>query len=148
MKLLSETARVCLALIFLFAAGAKLVSPDAFSRQVATLFGDLGLHALAANDIALMMIVGIVVIAEAAIGIVLLLNYRADRVLPLTALMVLVFLVINMTRLQSTPNADCGCFGDLLQVSYYHTFLLDLAMLALTLFLMKVEEVGALVSEV
>ncbi len=101
------SARLCLGLVLVVAAVAKLLDLNGFARRV----GDFGL----VYDAAVTPTAWAIVLAELLIGISLMLRLRGS-VTCVTALLLL-FISVLTYGLALGLDVECGCFGPAVQLS-------------------------------
>ncbi|MFP3938704.1 MAG: DoxX family protein [Thermoanaerobaculia bacterium] len=139
--LLGTLGGVALGAVFLFAAWAKAIHPDAFVEEIAGRGLTFGLGAGAVAFLALAL--------EAGLGALLVLGVRRLWVLVPTALLVLFFLFLTGQDYYraaaglEVDSASCGCFGNLVQRTPAEAFWQDLALMVPALALAFVGRRGA-----
>ncbi|HEX2252902.1 MAG TPA: MauE/DoxX family redox-associated membrane protein [Thermoanaerobaculia bacterium] len=122
-------AGVFLGALYLVAAWAKAITPDAFAEQIRVEGLDFLLPAMAVALVALAL--------EAGLGVALMLALRRLWVLVPTALLTVFFLVLTGRAWYLSAHglredvAGCGCFGNLVERSPAEAFWQDLLLLGL-----------------
>ena len=127
LRLLGTAGGVFLGAVFLFAAWAKAIDPNAFVGEIASRGLTFGLGAGAVAFLALAL--------EAGLGTLLLVGVRRLWVLVPAALLVVFFLFLTGQDYYRSlvgielDSAACGCFGNLVQRTPAQAFWQDLLLL-------------------
>ena len=126
-KILTETLRILLGLLFVFSGFVKAVDPLGSAYKFQEYFMVFGLPWL----VPLALLASFILSAfEFALGVCILLGaYRQ-----VTSFLILAFMLV-MTSLTfylaiANPVSDCGCFGDALIISNWETFIKNIFLLA------------------
>jgi hypothetical protein len=126
-RALGTAAAVFLGAVFLFAAYAKAIDPEAFAEQIETEGMTLGLPAMAVALAGLAL--------ETGLGAALVLAVRRLWVLVPAALLSAYFLFLGgrnwwlVETGRRAPDASCGCFGNLVERTPAEAFGQDLLLL-------------------
>jgi uncharacterized membrane protein YphA (DoxX/SURF4 family) len=135
MKVIKLIFRFVLGIVFTFSGIVKAIDPLGSEYKFTDYFTEaFGMPSLSSIS----MILGIVLAAfEFLVGICLLLNVKPR----LSALGALIFMVIftplTLYIAIFSPVEDCGCFGDAIKLSNWDTFIKNLVMLPMAIFLFK-----------
>lgn len=150
MKGMVNTAKVLVGVLFIVSGLVKANDPLGLSYKMQEFFevwnGDLALshfflkNALIAfftflNAHALALSICMIVL-EIMAGVALLIGWRKKFVLPLLLVLIVFFTFLTGYAYASGKFKNCGCFGDCLPISPLASFLKDIVLLLLILFLM------------
>ena len=132
-KLLLLLSRIIVGTTFLFSGMVKAVDPLGFTYKIQDYLIVTGLTQLfpLALPLALLMVV-----AEFSLGLFLLLGIYRRETTRMILLFMLIFTPLTLWIALTNPVADCGCFGDALIISNWHTFFKNLILLAGSLLLL------------
>lgn len=135
MKILTHIARFTVGALFIFSGFIKLNDPLGFSYKLQEYFSAevLGLEFL--SPYALLIAI-ILVIVEILLGIALLLGHRKKIVLWLLIAMIGFFTFLTFYSAYFDKVTDCGCFGDAIPLVPWESFIKDVILLMLILFLL------------
>ena len=135
MKLLTHIARFIVGALFIFSGFIKLNDPLGFSYKLQEYFSAevLGLEFL--SPYALLIAI-VLVIVEILLGIALLIGHRKKITLWLLLLMIAFFTFLTFYSAYFNKVTDCGCFGDAIPLVPWESFIKDVILLVLILFLM------------
>ncbi len=135
MKVLTHIARFIVGALFIFSGFIKLNDPLGFSYKLQEYFSAevLGLEFL--SPYALLIAI-ILVIVEILLGIALLIGHRKKITLWLLLLMIAFFTFLTFYSAYFNKVTDCGCFGDAIPLVPWESFIKDVILLVLILFLM------------
>ncbi|MEP0263941.1 BT_3928 family protein [Dokdonia sp.] len=134
MKIFVHIARFLVGALFIFSGFIKLNDPLGFSYKLQEYFSPevLGLEFL--SPFALLISI-VLVIVEVILGIMLLLGYYKKTTLWLLLAMILFFTFLTFYSAYFNKVTDCGCFGDAIPLVPWESFIKDLILLVLILFL-------------
>lgn len=118
-KFLIELSRVIVGVTFLFSGFVKAIDPLGFTYKIQDYLINLNLVELFQFALPLAIIL---VVAEFALGALLLLGLYRKPVTILVALMMIFFTPFTFWVALTNPVEDCGCFGDALVISNWQTF--------------------------
>ena len=131
-KFFIELSRIILGATFLFSGFVKAIDPLGFTYKIQDYLVKLNLIDL--YQLALPMAV-IMVVAEFLLGALLLLGLYRRPVIILIALFMIFFTPFTLWIALTNPVEDCGCFGDALVISNWHTFYKNLILATGAIFL-------------
>ena len=94
--------RLCLAIIFIYAGGAKLIDPKAFARTISS-------YDLLPGSFLPFVAIGLPIL-EVLVGIGFFLDLRGSLTV-ITGLLLMFFFVLGY-GIANDMNIDCGCFGE------------------------------------
>ncbi len=134
MKILVHIARFLVGALFIFSGFIKLNDPLGFSYKLQEYFAPEVLNLEFLSPYALLISV-ILVIVEVLLGIALLIGYRKKVTLWLLLAMILFFTFLTFYSAYFNKVTDCGCFGDAIPLVPWESFIKDLILLVLILFL-------------
>jgi uncharacterized membrane protein YphA (DoxX/SURF4 family) len=130
-KVLLNTARVILGLCFVFSGFAKAVDPLGTMYKINDYLEAFGMVYL--TDLSFLMSVSLSA-AEFFLGMALLLGVWKRSVTLLLLVFMLFLTPLTLYIAIKNPVTDCGCFGDVLVLSNTVTFIKNLFLLALAIF--------------
>ncbi len=130
---LVECTRLLVGVTFLFSGFVKAIDPSGFAYKIEDYLIAFQLVELfpLALPAALLMVV-----AEFALGVMLLLGVYRKWTLRLIGLFMLFYTPLTLWIALTNPVEDCGCFGDAFIISNWQTFYKNLLLLLGTLFLL------------
>ncbi|HHU25645.1 MAG TPA: DoxX family protein [Bacteroidales bacterium] len=130
---LVEFTRLLVGATFLFSGFVKAIDPSGFAYKIEDYLIAFQLVELfpLAQPAALLMVV-----AEFALGVMLLLGVYRKWTLRLIGLFMLFYTPLTLWIALTNPVEDCGCFGDAFIISNWQTFYKNLLLLLGTLFLL------------
>ncbi len=130
---LVECTRLLVGVTFLFSGFVKAIDPSGFAYKIEDYLIAFQLVELfpLALPAALLMVV-----AEFALGVTLLLGVYRRWTLRLIGLFMLFYTPLTLWIALTNPVEDCGCFGDAFVISNWQTFYKNLLLLLGTLFLL------------
>ncbi len=132
MKICLSVSRIFLGLLFVFSGFVKVVDPWGTAYKFTDYFTAFGWDFF--YDFALVFSV-LLSVAELLIGICLLLRLKM-KVTTMAALSFMVFFTLLTLWIALTnPVSDCGCFGDAIKLGNWETFIKNLIMLPIAIFL-------------
>jgi uncharacterized membrane protein YphA (DoxX/SURF4 family) len=132
MKLLLTISRIIVGVLFIFSGLVKANDPLGLSYKMQEFFEVWGLHGL--NDLTLGF--SIVMIAfEIIAGVAVLIGWRFRLFSWLLLLLIIFFTFLTGYAVLSGKIRECGCFGDCIKLTAMDSFIKDLILLALILFL-------------
>ncbi len=128
-----EFTRLLVGATFLFSGFVKAIDPSGFAYKIEDYLIAFQLVELfpLAQPAALLMVV-----AEFALGVMLLLGVYRKWTLRLIGLFMLFYTPLTLWIALTNPVEDCGCFGDAFIISNWQTFYKNLLLLLGTLFLL------------
>lgn len=132
MKFLLIISRIIVGLLFIFSGLVKANDPLGLSYKMQEFFEVWGLHGL--NHLTLGF--SIVMIAfEIIAGVAVLIGWRFRLFSWLLLLLIIFFTFLTGYAVLSGKIRECGCFGDCIKLTAMDSFIKDLILLALIIFL-------------
>jgi uncharacterized membrane protein YphA (DoxX/SURF4 family) len=132
MKALLNLSRIIVGILFIFSGLVKANDPMGLSYKMQEFFEVWGLHAL--NDYTLLL--SLVMNAfEIVAGVAVLLGWRMRLFSWLLLLLIIFFTFLTGYALLSGKIKTCGCFGDCIPLTPLQSFIKDLLLLVLILFI-------------
>lgn len=132
MKVFANIARLIVGVLFIFSGLVKANDPLGLSYKMQEFFEVWNWHAL--NEYTLAFSV-IMIAFEIIAGVAVLLGWRMNLFIWLLLLLIVFFTFLTGYALFSGKIRECGCFGDCIPLQAYQSFIKDLALLVLILFL-------------
>lgn len=130
MKLLRNTSRILLGMVFLFSGFVKGIDILGSTYKFTDYFNALGTEW--ASGLAPVLAI-VLSFSEFAIGAALVLNYYTRFVAWLSLVFMSFFLPLTLFIAIKNPVTDCGCFGDALIITNWQTFFKNIVLMALAL---------------
>jgi uncharacterized membrane protein YphA (DoxX/SURF4 family) len=130
MKKLKDAFRILLGLTFIFSGFVKGIDPLGSTYKFTDYFNSFGFAWATQLSFILAILLSL---AEFAIGIALVFNYRMKFFAWLSLLFMGFFLPLSMYIAIKNPVTDCGCFGDALVLSNWQTFYKNVVFAALAI---------------
>ena len=127
------TARLLVAVVFLFSAVVKTLDPYGTVLKLEEYFAAAGVEWL--DEGSAFMAVALVTI-ESLLGAALLVGAWPRTMARLAVVVCSLFALLTLWVVIANPVADCGCFGDLIVLSNGATFAKNLLLLALSIVLL------------
>lgn len=138
MKNLDKVVRWFVGILFIFSGLVKLNDPmgtgikmeeyfEVFSTDISSLF-----HYLVPFSLSVGLFV---VILEILLGIAVLINYRMNLTTWILLLLIIFFTFLTFYSAAFNKVTDCGCFGDAIPLNPWQSFVKDILLLILTVFL-------------
>lgn len=134
MKILISIARFLVGALFIFSGFIKLNDPVGFSYKLQDYFSPEVLNLEFLSPYALLIAI-ILVIAEVLLGVALLIGYAKKWTLGLLLAMIVFFTFLTFYSAYFNKVTDCGCFGDAIPLVPWESFIKDVILLVLILFL-------------
>lgn len=134
MKILVHIARFIVGSLFIFSGFIKLNDPLGFSYKLQEYFTPEVLNLEFLSPYALLLSV-VLVIVEIILGITLLLGHTRKLTLWLLLAMIAFFTFLTFYSAYFDKVTDCGCFGDAIPLVPWESFVKDVILLVLILFL-------------
>lgn len=135
MKFLTHIARFIVGALFIFSGFIKLNDPLGFSYKLQEYFSAEVLDLEFLSPYALLLSV-VLVVVEILLGIALLLGYKKKITLWLLLAMIAFFTFLTFYSAYFNKVTDCGCFGDAIPLVPWESFIKDVILLVLILFLL------------
>lgn len=139
--ILFRVSRYVMALLFIFSGVAKGINPFGLSIQLGEYFSAMGLDFLAP-----LAGIGAVVLpaVETLIGLMLLVGLSRRLASWAVMLFMAFFTLLTLWIAIYNPVTDCGCFGDLLKITNWQTFIKNIVLLpfAVVLFVTRNKAMG------
>lgn len=143
-KLLSVT-RYIVGILFIFSGLIKANDPMGLSYKMQEFFEVWGIHGL--NDYSLALSV-LMIAFEIIAGVAVIIGWRFRLFSWLLLLLIIFFTFLTAYAMFSGKIRECGCFGDCIKLQARDSFIKDLLLLAMILFLfVNRKKVGSMVSE-
>lgn len=132
MKILISLARIIVGILFIFSGLVKANDPLGLSYKMQEFFELWGLHGL--NSYTLAFSVAMIAF-EIIAGIAVLVGWKMNLFSWLLLLLIIFFTFLTGYAVITGKPKECGCFGDCIPLTAQQSFLKDLLLLALILFL-------------
>lgn len=110
--------------ILLFSAGSKLFG---FTNSVLEV-KHLTRFILSLPETIYPVLAACLITIEFLLGLALLFKRKITLVLPASLMLSVLFLGINLFRMLFDADENCGCFGEVLSITTYYSFILDVIM--------------------
>ena len=133
MKTLRISSRTLVGLVFMFSGFVKGVDPLGSVYKFKEYFEVYGMEWL--NPLALTLAI-LLCAVEFTIGIMLVFGVKPKLSSWLAFVMMFFFTVLTLISAINNPVSDCGCFGDAIKLTNWHTFYKNAILIALVLFLL------------
>lgn len=133
MKFIIQIIRVLVGLLFIFSGLVKAIDPLGLSFKMQEFFELWGWSGL--NHLTLALSIGMIAF-EIVAGVALLLGWQAKWVSWLLLVLILFFTFLTGYAYFSGKFKNCGCFGDCIPISSLTSFVKDIILLVLILFLL------------
>lgn len=134
MKTLAQLARIIVGALFIFSGFVKLVDPIGSQYKFEEYFSEGVLNLEFLIPYALPFAI-FLVISEIVLGIALLVGWKAKFTVRSLVVMILFFLFLTGYSAYFDKVTDCGCFGDAIKLKPWETFIKDVILTVLILFL-------------
>ena len=118
---------------FIFSGFVKAVDPLGTSYKIEEYFVEFGMTFLEPYTLAFSVIT---IVLEIVIGVTLLLGYLRDITVILLLLLIIFFTFLTGYTTFTGHVTDCGCFGDFLKIEPKQSFMKDIFLSVLILFLL------------
>lgn len=125
-KILAETCRLLLGLVFLFSGASKAVDPVGGTIKISEYLSSFGLDSL--QSFSLPFAINLAAV-EFTLGACMFLGVYRRYASFLTLLMMLFMTPLTLYLALYNPVADCGCFGEALIITNWQTFYKNLVLL-------------------
>lgn len=139
--ILFKISRYVMALLFIFSGVAKGINPFGLSIQLGEYFSAMGLDFLAP-----LAGIGAIILpaVETLIGLMLLVGLCRKLASWAVMLFMAFFTLLTLWIAIYNPVTDCGCFGDLLKITNWQTFIKNIILLpfAVVLFVTRNKAMG------
>jgi len=132
MKPLLTISRIIVGALFIFSGLIKANDPLGLSYKMQEFFEVWGWHGL--NDFTLALSV-VMIAFEIIAGVAVLLGWRFKLFSWLLLLLIIFFTFLTGYAVLSGKIKECGCFGDCIKLTAWDSFIKDLVLLGLILFL-------------
>ena len=132
MKILLQVCRVLVGLLFIFSGLVKANDPLGLSYKMQEFFEVWGWQALNGFTLAFALIMNFL---EIVAGVALLVGWRIKPITRLLVLMIVFFTFLTGYALFSGKFRSCGCFGDCIPISPMQSFIKDLLLVAMIVFI-------------
>ncbi len=133
MKVVLNIARIFVGVLFIFSGLIKANDPLGLSYKMQEFFEVWGWNKL--NDYSLMLSL-VMNVFEVVAGIALLVGYRMKLISWLLFLLIIFFTFLTGYAYLSGKIKTCGCFGDCVPLTAFQSFLKDIILFVLTLFIL------------
>lgn len=134
MKLLVNIGRILVGVLFVFSGFIKLNDPVGFSYKLQEYFGETVLNLEFLIPFALVIAI-VLVVFELVLGIMLLIGYLPKFTIWSLLLMIVFFTFLTFYSAYFNKVTDCGCFGDAIPLTPWQSFIKDVILLVLIVFL-------------
>jgi len=140
MKKLVIFARIIVGTLFIFSGLVKAIDPLGLTYKMQEFFEVWAADGYFVTIVNLLnqysfWVAIIMITAEVALGVALLIGWRKNLVLQLLFLLILFFTFLTSYVLFSGKIRSCGCFGDCIPLTPIQTFTKDIILLLLSVFL-------------
>lgn len=125
-KILAETCRLLLGLVFLFSGASKAVDPVGGTIKISEYLSSFGLDSL--QSFSLPFAINLAAV-EFTLGTCMFLGVYRRYASFLTLLMMLFMTPLTLYLALYNPVADCGCFGEALIITNWQTFYKNVVLL-------------------
>lgn len=123
--------------VFIFSGAVKCVDPVGTAIYVDKYLATYSLSAFAVvSDV----IAVALIVVEFAVGLLLVLGVWRRGVALLSSAMLLIFFVVTLLGATVLPIGDCGCFGDAVKLTPWQTFIKNLVLLPISIYLWRNSE--------
>ncbi len=147
MNIITQIARILVAVTFIFSGFVKLVDPLGSAYKFEEYFGADVLNLEFLVPYALQFSIGLI-LAEIMLGVMLLLGYKHKFTVWSLFAITLLFLFLTWYSAYFDKVTDCGCFGDAITLTPWETFYKNIILIALIILLIKrVYDIQPLISE-
>lgn len=133
MKIVNILVRWLVGLLFIFSGLIKANDPSGLSYKMQEFFEVWGWHGL--HDYTLLFAMGMNLL-EVVAGIALIVNWRLKQTSWLLLLLIIFFSFLTGYALLSGKIKTCGCFGDCLPLTPLQSFIKDLLLLVLIVYIL------------
>ena len=133
-KILVETCRLLLGVVFLFSGATKAVDPQGGAIKIADYLVAFGLDSF--KELSLFFAFNLSAV-EFALGVTLLLGVYRRYAAWLTLLMMCFMTPLTLYLALFDPVSDCGCFGEALLLTNWQTFFKNVVLLAAACYLWR-----------
>ncbi|MFM8432337.1 MAG: BT_3928 family protein [Bacteroidota bacterium] len=145
MKVIAQISRLLVGALFIFSGFIKANDPLGFSYKLDEYFVVFGIPWM--SSVTLLMAIGICAF-EIGLGVALLLGAKMNFTSWSLLLMIVFFTFLTFWSWKFDVVKDCGCFGDFMHLEPFQSFMKDVILLVLILFIfLKRHEIGPLVGE-
>lgn len=145
MKIIAQISRVLVGALFIFSGWIKANDPLGFSYKLDEYFNVFGTPWM--TTVSLPMAIGICVF-EIALGVALLLGAKMKWTSWSLLLLIVFFTFLTFWSWKFDVVKDCGCFGDFMHLTPFTSFMKDIVLLVLILFIFaKKNEIRPLFGE-
>ena len=135
--IISILLRWLLGAVFIFSGAVKCVDPVGTAIYVDKY---LATYSLSSFAVASEVIAVVLIVVEFAIGLLLVLGVWRRGVAFLSSGILLIFFVVTLLGATVLPIGDCGCFGDAVKLSPWQTFLKNLVLLPISIYLWRTSD--------
>ncbi len=145
MKIIAQISRVLVGILFIISGFIKANDPLGFSYKLKEYFEVFHMPWLGPLALSLAIVI---CAAEIGLGFALLLGAKMNTTSWLLLLMILFFTWLTFYSWYFNKVTDCGCFGDALHLKPFQSFMKDIVLLVLILFIfIKRKEISPIGSE-
>ena len=128
--------------LFVFSGFVKSADPVGTSVFVEKYLATYSMEWLLPASLYIAVALGVV---EMVLGAMLVLRLMLRRALFLTTLFLAIFTVVTLLSATLLPIGDCGCFGDAVKLTPWQTFLKNVVMLPVAVWLYRGSDKGLIV---
>jgi uncharacterized membrane protein YphA (DoxX/SURF4 family) len=147
MNILTQIARILVAITFIFSGFVKLVDPLGSAYKFEEYFGADVLNLDFLSPYALQFSI-VLILAEIMLGVMLLVGFKPKLTVWSLFFITLLFLFLTWYSAYYNKVTDCGCFGDAITLTPWETFYKNIILIALILVLIKgVYDIQPFISE-
>ncbi len=134
MRTIIHISRLVVGNLFVFSGLVKLNDPLGFSYKLEEYFIEFGMNWEWLHSI-LIPLAAALCIAEIVLGIAVLVGYKMKQTSWLLLLMIVFFTILTFASAVFEIVRSCGCFGDAIPLTPWESFMKDIILLVLILFL-------------
>ncbi len=132
MKIFVNIARIIVGVLFIFSGLIKANDPLGLSYKMQEFFEVWNLHGFNQYTITLSILM---IVFEIVAGVAVLIGWKMRLFSWLLLLLILFFTFLTGYALFSGKIRECGCFGDCIPLQAHHSFIKDIILLGLILFI-------------
>lgn len=133
-NIITQFSRIFVGCLFIISGLIKLNDPVGFSYKLAEYFGEPVFNMPFLIPLSLGLAIFLVIL-EVALGVMLLIGYKAKTTIWLLLLIIVFFTFLTFYSAYYDVVKDCGCFGDVLHLTPWQSFTKDIVLLFFILIL-------------
>ncbi|TWP26572.1 DoxX family membrane protein [Apibacter muscae] len=136
MKYITHLVRIIVGIIFIISGFVKTIDPIGFSYKLEEYFGPGVFNIPILENFALPLSI-LFVILEVLVGVLLLLGMWKRLTVYLLLTLIVFFTFLTFYSAYFNKVTDCGCFGDALKLTPWMSFIKDIILLVMIIFLVR-----------